>query len=61
MTPPAKHKWALAPGGRNQGAPSQAAKIMQTLSSTGVAAGTAKRRQVFKMPADKATMDMKAM
>jgi hypothetical protein len=35
--------------------------ITHTLSSTGVAAGTTKCRQVFKMPADKATIDMKPM
>ncbi len=35
--------------------------IMATLSSTGVAAGTAKRFQVFRMPAESATNDMKAM
>ncbi len=45
----------------NQGAPQPAAAIMATLSSTGVAAGTAKRFQVFRMPADSATKDMKAM
>ncbi|EWS53578.1 hypothetical protein X551_03636 [Methylibium sp. T29] len=30
-------------------------------SSTGVAAGTAKRFQVFRIPADSATSDMKPM
>ena len=34
---------------------------MATFSSTGVAAGTAKRFQVFRMPADSATKDMKPM
>ena len=49
------------PNPNNQGAPNQALAIMHTFNKTGVAAGTAKRRHVFKMPADKATMDMKAM
>ena len=34
---------------------------MATLSSTGVAAGTAKCRQVLSTPDDSATSDMKAM
>ena len=34
---------------------------MATLSKTGVAAGTAKRFQVLRMPAANATIDMKAM
>jgi hypothetical protein len=34
---------------------------MLTLSNTGVAAGTAKRFQVFRTPAAKATKDMKPM
>src|SRR5881394_2910975 len=46
---------------RNHGAPSQAAAIIATLSSTGVAAGTAKRFHVLRMPADNATIDMKPM
>ena len=45
----------------SQGDKNQVAAITLTFSSTGVAAGTAKRFQVFKIPADKATMDMKAM
>ncbi len=45
----------------NQGAPSQAAAITARFSSTGVAAGTAKRFQVLRMPADSATSDMKPM
>ena len=44
----------------NQGAPCQAARIMARFSNTGVAAGTAKRFQVFRMPAASATRDMKA-
>jgi hypothetical protein len=46
---------------RNHGAPSQAAVIMQRFNRTGVAAGTAKRFQVFRMPAASATSDMKPM
>ena len=45
----------------NQGAPSQAAPIMARFSSTGVAAGTAKCFQVFRMPAENATSDMQPM
>ena len=43
------------------GRPSQAAPIMQRLSNTGDAAGTAKCFQVLRMPAASATMDMKPM
>ena len=42
-------------------APSQAATIIARLSSTGVAAGTAKCRHVLRIPADSATSDMQAM
>jgi len=35
--------------------------IMLRLSNTGDAAGTTKRRHVFKMPADSATSDMQPM
>ena len=49
------------PKDSNQGAPSQAAPIMATFSSTGVAAGTANFFQVFSTPADSATSDMKPM
>ena len=45
----------------NQGAPSSTAPIIDRFSSTGVAAGTAKRFQVLRMPADSATSDMKPM
>ena len=45
----------------SQGASSQAARIMQMFSSTGVAAGTANRFQVFRTPAASATSDMKPM
>ncbi len=41
------------------GAPSHAAAIIATFSSTGVAAGTAKRRHVLRTPDDSATSDMK--
>ena len=46
------------PQSRNRGTSSQAAPITDRLSSTGVAAGTAKRFQVLRMPADSATSDM---
>src|SRR3569832_825419 len=46
---------------RNHGAPSHAARIIATFSSTGVAAGTAKCFHVLRMPAEKATSDMNAM
>jgi len=38
-----------------------AQKIAATFNSTGVAAGTAKCFHVFRMPAESATSDMKAM
>ena len=41
------------------GASHHAVAIMLRLSSTGVAADTTKRRQVFSTPADSATSDMK--
>ena len=40
------------------GSSNQAQAITDRFSSTGVAAGTTKRRQVFRMPADSATRDM---
>ena len=39
----------------------EAAAMTARFSSTGVAAGTAKRRQVLRMPADRATSDMQPM
>ena len=45
----------------NQGAPNQAAAIIDRFSSTGVDAGTAKRFHVLSTPADSATSDMKPM
>ena len=45
----------------NQGTPNQAAAITATFSNTGVAAGTANRFQVLRMPAPSATIDMKPM
>jgi hypothetical protein len=46
---------------RNQGAPTDAARIIATLRRTGVAAGTAKCFHVLRMPAESATSDMNAM
>ena len=54
-------KMGSIPQASNRGARSQAAPIMHRLSSTGEAAGTAKCFQVFRMPADSATIDMKPM
>jgi hypothetical protein len=45
----------------NHGVKPHAQAITARFSNTGVAAGTAKRRQVFKMPADRATKDIKPM
>ena len=61
MTPTGKAMIGSTPFWPSQGAKPQAAAIMQRFNKMGVAAGTAKRLQVFKMPADKATKDMKAM
>ena len=61
ITPTPSAYTGSMPSDLNQGAPSQAAPIIDTLSSTGVAAGTAKRRQVLSTPDDSATSDMKAM
>ena len=49
------------PARANHGTSSQTAPIIARFSSTGVAAGTAKRRQVLRTPADSATSDMKPM
>jgi hypothetical protein len=49
------------PSVRNHGTPHQAAAIMARFRSTGVAAGTAKRRQVLSTPAASATSDMQPM
>ena len=61
ITPAPRAYTGSIPCALNQGAPSQAAAIIATLSSTGVAAGTAKRRQVLSTPEDSATSDMKPM
>ena len=45
----------------NTGASQRAAAITARFSNTGVAAGTAKRFHVFKMPDDSDTSDMKPM
>ena len=44
-----------------RGASQMQAAIMERFSSTGVNAGTAKRRQVFKTPEAKAMSDMQKM
>ena len=49
------------PSAANQGAPHNVAAITHRLSSTGVAAGTAKRRQVLRMPAASDTIEISAM
>ncbi len=54
------HRSARCPSRANRGASQAAAAIIARFSSTGVAAGTAKRLQVFRMPADSATSDMNA-
>ena len=46
---------------RSTGLSAQAAPITLRFSSTGVAAGRAKRFQVFRMPEENATIDMKPM
>ena len=61
ITPAAMAKIGSMPSRPNHGAPHQAAAIIDRFSSTGVAAGTAKCRQVLRMPADSATSDMQAM
>ncbi len=61
ITPAASARIGSRPHAANRGAPHQAAPIIATFSSTGVAAGSAKRRQVFRMPADSATSDMNRM
>jgi hypothetical protein len=48
-------------GGSNQGAATAAARIMATLSKTGVKAGSMKRLQVLSTPAARATRDMNTM
>jgi hypothetical protein len=56
---PAQHhaagqaRMGCTPQASNSGAPSQAAAITLRFSSTGVSAGTAKRFQVLRMPADR--------
>ena len=49
------------PWRENIGTSSQTDAIMATLSSTGVAAGTAKRFQVLRMPAESETSEISAM
>src|SRR5215510_4957628 len=49
------------PSAANHGAPHSVAAITHRLSSTGVAAGTAKRRHVFRMPAASDTIEISAM
>ena len=49
------------PQRRKAGTSPHAAKMTARFSSTGVTAGTAKCRQVLRMPADSATSDMQAM
>ena len=61
MTPAASASTGFSPHPWNSGAPHQAAAMTARFSSTGVTAGTAKRFQVLRMPADSATSDMKAM
>jgi hypothetical protein len=48
-------------GGSKCGAAKSAIRMNETLSSTGVNAGTAKRLQVLRMPPASATSDMKRM
>jgi hypothetical protein len=59
MTPAGKAKTGSTPCVFSQGETNHVAQITHTFNSTGVAAGTAKCFQVFKIPADKATIDMK--
>ena len=61
ITPPASARIGSRPQALNCGAPHHAAAMTARFSSTGVTAGTAKRRQVLRMPADSATIDMKPM
>ena len=61
ITPTAKAYTGSMPWRSNSGATNKAAPMVHRLSSTGVAAGTAKRLQVLRMPALKATRDMKPM
>ena len=61
ITPTASASTGFSPQRANSGAPHQAAAMTARFSSTGVNAGTAKRFQVLRMPADSATIDMKAM
>ena len=61
ITPMASARMGVMPAAARRGAPHQAAAMTLRLSSTGVSAGTAKRFQVFRMPAASATIDMKPM
>ncbi len=61
MTPAANAKIGSMPRAPSHGASSHAAAIIDRFSSTGVAAGTAKRFQVLRMPDASATIDMKPM
>ncbi len=61
ITPTASAWIGSRPQPAKAGASSQAAAIIARFSSTGVAAGTAKCRQVLRMPAASATSDMQAM
>ena len=49
------------PARANTGTSSQTAAIIARFSSTGVAAGTAKRFQVLRTPAESDTSEMKPM
>jgi hypothetical protein len=49
------------PARANTGTSNQTAPIIATLSSTGVAAGTANRFQVLRTPAESETSEMKPM
>ena len=61
-TPPATTATARARIGRDSCGASHIAQAMNdTFSSTGVTAGTAKRRKVLSTPADSATSDMNRM